>query len=100
MSVQAYKWNDARRSGFRMERWSWSLRLWGLFAFVLALLFHWWLYLFFNNFELGKKMLTAPPKQTRQDRLKIDPTLLKEQQAVQDIPKHAAPTDKPQMKAD
>ena len=32
MSVQSYQWNDARRSGFRMERWSWSLRLWGLFA--------------------------------------------------------------------
>jgi outer membrane protein OmpA-like peptidoglycan-associated protein len=100
MSVQSYQWNDARRSGFRMERWSWSLRLWGLFAFVLALLFHWWLYLFFNNFELGKKMLTAAPKQARQDRLTLDPKVLKEQQAVQEIPELALPTDKPQMKAD
>jgi hypothetical protein len=83
-----------------MERWSWTLRLWGLFAFVLALLFHWWLYLFFNNFEFGKRMLPAAKAKTKQERVTIDPKVLKEQQAVQQIPDVLLPMGKPQVKAD
>lgn len=83
-----------------MERWSWTLRLWGLFAFVLALLFHWWLYLFFNNFEFGKAMLPASKAKTKQERVTIDPKVLKEQQAVQQIPDVLLPMGKPQVKAD
>lgn len=100
MSVQTVQWSNSRRSSFRVERWSWSLRLWGLFAFVLALLFHWWLYLFFNNFEFGKRMLASPKEKTKQDRLTIDPKVLKEQQAVQQIPDVVLPTNQPQVKAD
>lgn len=100
MSAQAYQWNSTRRSAFRVERWSWTLRLWAIFAFVLALLFHWWLYLFFNNYEFGRRMLPAPKVETRHDRLTIDPKVLQEHQAVREIPDVALPTDAPQVKAD
>jgi outer membrane protein OmpA-like peptidoglycan-associated protein len=100
MSAPAYQWNNTQRPSFRVERWSWSLRLWGLFAFVLALLFHGWLYLFFNNFEMGRRMLPPPKKEVRQDRLTIDPSVMKEQQAVREIPEVALPTDRPAIKAD
>src|SRR4051812_24248129 len=99
MSVEAYHWNDSRRAAFKVERWSWTLRLWALFAFVLALLFHWWLYLFFNNFDFGKRMLPASRREPKQDRLMLDPKVLQEQQAVQQIPDLAVPTG-PQVKAD
>lgn len=100
MSTQAFEWNSTRRTAFRVERWSWSLRLWGLFAFILALLFHWWLYLFFNNFEFGKSMLPVTKEKPKQERLALDPKVLKEQQAVQEIPDILLPADQPQVKAD
>jgi outer membrane protein OmpA-like peptidoglycan-associated protein len=100
MSVEAFQWNTPRRSAFRVERWSWSLRLWALFAFALALLFHWWLFLFFNNLEFGRQMLATSKKEPKQDRLKIDPKVLKEQQAVQEIPDVIIPAAEPAVKAD
>jgi outer membrane protein OmpA-like peptidoglycan-associated protein len=100
MSTQTFQWSNTRRSSFRVERWSWTLRFWLLVAFTLALLFHWWLYLFFNNFEFGKRMLPAPKEKPKQDRLAIDPKVLKEQQAVQQIPDVLLPADQPQVKAD
>ncbi|OAI57315.1 hypothetical protein AYO49_00170 [Verrucomicrobiaceae bacterium SCGC AG-212-N21] len=100
MPAPTYDWSNSRRSAFSVERWSWTLRLWALFAFVLALLFHWWLYLFFNNFEFGKRMLPPPKKEPKQDRLTIDPKVLQEQKAVQHIPEVIMPAEAPQMKAD
>lgn len=101
MSAQTFEWNNNRRSSsFRVERWSWSLRLWAIFAFILALLFHWWLYLFFSNFELGKSMLPPPKEKPKQERLAIDPKILKEQAAVQEIPDVLLPAEQPQVKAD
>jgi outer membrane protein OmpA-like peptidoglycan-associated protein len=99
MSAEAFHWNDSRRAAFKVERWSWTLRLWALFAFVLALLFHWWLYLFFNNIDFDRHPQAAA-KEPKQERLKIDPKILQEQQAVQNIPDVALPTDQPQVKAD
>jgi outer membrane protein OmpA-like peptidoglycan-associated protein len=100
MPAETYDWSNSRRSAFQVERWSWTLRLWALFAFVLALLFHWWLYLFFNNFEFGKRMLPPPKKETKQDRLKLDPKVLQEQKAVQHMPKEILPEGPPAVKAD
>src|SRR3954470_13862573 len=100
MASQTYNWNTSRGSSFQVERWSWSLRLWGFFAFVLAVLFHWWLYLFFNNFEFAKRMLPPPKISNKQERLTIDPKVLKEQQAVQQIPDVLLPMSKPAVKAD
>ncbi len=100
MSAETFEWSNTRRSAFRVERWSWSLRLWALFAFILALLFHWWLYLFFNNLEIGRRMLPVVKKEAKQDRLTLDPKVLQEQQAVQHIPDVIIPAPTPAVKAD
>ncbi|MEY4484815.1 MAG: hypothetical protein RL693_2267 [Verrucomicrobiota bacterium] len=101
MATQTYQWGNTRRSAFRVERWSWSLRLWLLVAFALAILFHWWLYYFFSNLELGKSMLPHTPTKIRPERVTISPEILKDQKAIQNIPDIIAPSEKPpQMKAD
>lgn len=102
MSTQTYPWSNNRRAAFKFERWSWSLRLWLLFAFVLAVLFHWWLYYFFSTVDFGKSMLPVTQTKAKADRIAINPEALKEQQAIQHIPDLIAPSDKaePQLKAD
>lgn len=101
MSTQTYQWGNTRRSSFRVERWSWSLRFWLLMAFVLAILFHWWLYYFFNNIELGRGMLPHNNAKVRPERITISPDMLKDQKAIKTIPEIIAPSEKPpQMKAD
>ncbi len=101
MSSQVYQWGNARRSSFRVERWSWSLRFWLLTAFVLAILFHWWLYYFFNNIELGKSMLPRNNAKIRPERITISPEVMKDQKAIQTIPDIIVPSDNPpSIKAD
>ena len=69
-----------------MERWFWSLRGWMLFALILAVAFHWWLFYLFNNLDICCCMITQSPTDTpRPERIQIDPALLKEQKAVQNI---------------
>lgn len=101
MATQTYQWGNTRRSAFRVERWSWSLRFWLFMAFVLALLFHGWLYYFFSNIELGKGMLPHNNAKIRPERVTINPEILKDQKAIQNIPDIIAPSEKPpEMKAD
>ncbi len=104
MAVSTYQWGNVRRSSFQVERWSWSLRGWLLFALILAVAFHWWLYYLFNNLDIGRKMITQGPGETpKPERISISPELLKEQKAVKNIPDILAPSDKPpepQVKAD
>lgn len=103
MSTQTYPWSNTRRTAFKFERWSWSLRLWLLFAFGLAILFHWWLYYFFSTVDFGKQMLpTEEQKKPRSERIAINPEALKDQKAITHIPDLIAPSDKaePQLKAD
>ena len=100
MATQTYQWSNSRRPAFRVERWSWTMRWWLFVAFVLAGLFHWWLFYFFGNMEFGKRMLPAPKEKPRQDRLALDPRVLQEQQAIREIPDLLVPADKPQVKAD
>jgi outer membrane protein OmpA-like peptidoglycan-associated protein len=87
-----------------VERWSWSLRGWFIFALILAVAFHWWLYYLFNNLDLGRKMISPHATETpRPERIAINPELLKDQKAVKNIPDILAPSDKPpepQVKAD
>ena len=104
MATATYQWGNMRRSSFQIERWSWSLRAWLGFALLLAIAFHWWLFYLFSNLELGKNMMPAGPQEIpRPERLAINPDLLKEQKALQNIPDILAPSDKPpepQVKAD
>lgn len=101
MSTQTYPWSN-RRAAFKFERWSWSLRLWLVAAFILAVLFHWWLYYFFNTVDFGRSMLPAEKSKPKAERIAINPEALKEQQAIQQIPDVIAPSDmaEPQLKAD
>jgi outer membrane protein OmpA-like peptidoglycan-associated protein len=104
MAVSTYQWGNVRRSSFQVERWSWSLRGWLLFALILAVAFHWWLYYLFNNLDIGRRMITQGPGEIpKPERISINPELLKEQKAVKEIPDILAPSDKPpepQVKAD
>ncbi len=96
MAVSTYQWGNVRRSSFQVERWSWSLRGWMLFALILAVAFHWWLFYLFNNLDIGRRMISQSPTDTpRPERIRIDPELLKDQKAVQNIPDIIAPSDKP-----
>src|ERR1700760_987785 len=95
MAVSTYQWGNVRRSSFQVERWSWSLRGWLIFALVLAVAFHWWLYYLFNNLDLGRKMISQNPVEPPRSRVVISPELLKEQKAVQNIPDVLAPSEKP-----
>lgn len=96
MATTSIQWGNMRRSSFQVERWSWSLRGWLCVALVMGAAFHWWLYFLFCNLELGKdsslKMLQETP---RVDRVTINPELLKDQKALQNIPDILAPSDEP-----
>jgi outer membrane protein OmpA-like peptidoglycan-associated protein len=104
MAASTFQWGNVRRSSFQVERWSWSLRGWLLFAVLLAGAFHWWLFVLFSNYEFGKDMMPkadAPPAE--RERLAINPDLLKEKKAIQNIPDVLAPSDtppEPKVKAD
>ncbi len=96
MAVSTYQWGNVRRSSFQVERWSWSLRGWFLFALILAVAFHWWLYYLFNNLDIGRKMTSPNATETpRPERIAINPELLKDQKAIKNIPDVLAPSDKP-----
>jgi len=103
MATQTYQWSNTKREGFRIERWTWSMRGWLLMAILLAGLFHWWLYYFFNNIEFGRSMLPQTKESARPERIAIDPRVMKERPAVPQIPNFIALSETPpesQMKAD
>ncbi len=101
MSGQTYQWGNVRRSSFKMERWSWSLRWWLFVAFTLALLLHVWLYMLFNNLEMGRKFLPQVVKpKPKPERIALNPDLIKQQKATQTIPDVIAPAPEKQVKAD
>ena len=100
MTSQAYHWGNVRRSAFKIERWSWSLRWWLFVAFLMAVGLHVWLYQLFNNLEVGRRYLPQVVKErSRPERMQIDPEILKKQEAIREIPDFVAPP-MPQVKAD
>ncbi len=93
MSAQTtYPWSNHRRAAFRVERWSWSTLGWLSTAFILAVLFHWWLFYFFSNVDFGRNMLPQAKETARPDRIAINPDALKEQKPIPEIPDMIAPT--------
>lgn len=100
MAGQTYYWGNVRRSAFKIERWSWSLRWWLFVAFILAVGLHLWLFELFSNLDIGRRFLpeVAKPKE-HPERIQIDPELLKRQDAIKEIPDVIAPPQ-PQVKAD
>jgi outer membrane protein OmpA-like peptidoglycan-associated protein len=103
MATQTFQWENSKRGGFRIERWSWTMRWWLFVALVLAGLFHWWLYYFFNNIEFGRSMLPPAKEKARPERIAIDPRVMQEKAAIKEIPDIIAPSDQPvepKVKAD
>ena len=88
---QSTTWSSHPRSSFR-SREDWSLKWWIMFALILSIALHGLLYLSFDKISrfLGhaQPVVTNPPKP---ERLTIDPKVLQEQKAVQQIPEMIAP---------
>ncbi|MDZ4401201.1 OmpA family protein [Prosthecobacter sp.] len=84
------------QSSFR-SRDDWSLKWWVMFALILSVVFHMLLVVGFDF--LGVSGLQ--PVQPRQvpERIRISEQLLKDQQAIQQIPETIAPGNVPDMKA-
>jgi len=104
MSGQTYQWANQKRSAFKLERWSWSHTWWLFVAVLLAIALHVWLYLLFNNLELGRKFLPQVQKEkARPERIAINPDMLKKQEAIKQIPDTIGDNNippEPKVKAD
>lgn len=84
------------QSSFR-SRDDWSLKWWVMFALILSVVFHMMLVVGFDSLGISN----VPPAKPRDvpERFRIDERLLKEQQAIQQIPEIIAPGNVPDMKA-
>lgn len=95
-STKSYDWgNTAQDSGFR-SRQDWALKWWIMLAVILSFAFHGVLIWCFEN--LGWN--SAPPTFEERivvERLKINQDLLKQQEAIREIPKDIAPVNKPDI---
>jgi outer membrane protein OmpA-like peptidoglycan-associated protein len=93
-------WSSAPRSSFR-SREDWSLKWWIMFALILSFLMHGFLYVSFDKISrfLGHSMPQAEVASKMPDRIKIDPKLLQEQKAIQEIPELIAPGTQPDIKS-
>jgi outer membrane protein OmpA-like peptidoglycan-associated protein len=87
--------NIPHDSGFRPRK-DWTLKWWMALAVILSFVFHAIMVWVFENVELPK---SEPQVQSRimHDRLKIDAELLKQQQAIRDIPQDLAAVEKPSL---
>lgn len=92
MATETFQWSNRRRTAFSVERWSWTAIGWLFVAFVLAVLFHWWLFYFFSNVEFGRSLLPQAREVERPDRIAINPNVLKDQDPIKDIPDMIAPS--------
>lgn len=93
-------WNGTPRAAFR-AREDWSLKWWVMFAVILSFFFHGLLYVSFDKIGmvLGSSTMREVPEKKLPDRIKIDPKLLQDQKAIQEIPEMIAPGTQPDIKA-
>lgn len=84
-------WNNTPRAAFR-SREDWSLKWWIMFALILSFVFHGLLFVSFDKISLvlGGSAQTVPTTKVP-ERIKIDPRLLQDQKAIQEIPEFIAP---------
>lgn len=94
-SSQTYQWSTTPNASFR-SREDWSLKWWMLLAVIMSFVFHGILYVSFETLE--PKVLPANDDPIN-ERLQIDPELLKDQKAIQEIPEILAPGNEPDIKA-
>lgn len=93
-------WSSTPRSSFR-SREDWSLKWWIMFALILSFLMHGLLYVSFDKISrfMGHSMPQTQVASKVPERLKIDPKLLQEQKAIQEIPEILAPGNQPDIKS-
>jgi len=92
-------WSSTPRSAFR-SREDWSLKWWIMFALILSVVLHGLLYVSFDKIShlLGHSKPTVKLSKIP-ERIKIDPKLLQEQKAIQEIPELIAPGTQPDIKS-
>lgn len=92
-------WSSTPRASFR-ARDDWSLKWWVMFAVILSFGFHGLLYMSFDKISMVFGSVAKPVQQEKvPERIKIDPRLLQEQKAIQEIPEMIAPGNQPDIKA-
>jgi outer membrane protein OmpA-like peptidoglycan-associated protein len=84
------------QSSFR-SRDDWSLKWWVMFALILSVVFHMMLVVGFDF--LGVSAMQPVKMREVPERIRISEQVLKEQQAIQQIPEIIAPGNVPDMKA-
>lgn len=84
------------QSSFR-SRDDWSLKWWVMFALILSMVFHMILVVGFNS--LGISAVTPNKPRPVPERIRLSEQVMKEQQAVQQVPEIIAPGNLPDMKA-
>lgn len=84
------------QSSFR-SRDDWSLKWWVMFALILSMVFHMMLVVGFNS--LGISSVTPSKPRPVPERIRISEQVLKEQQAIKQIPETIAPNKLPDIKA-
>jgi outer membrane protein OmpA-like peptidoglycan-associated protein len=93
------EWNSAPKRAAYRARKDWSLRWWVMLAVIFSVLFHGFLYVKFSDEALVSSVTLTSAERVMAERLKIDPKLLQNQQAVQPIPESIAPNNQPDIKA-
>ncbi|MDB6117728.1 MAG: outer membrane protein OmpA [Verrucomicrobiaceae bacterium] len=95
MAARTNTWGTVTRdSGFR-SRQDGTLKWWIMLALILSFGFHAVLIFLFETLEVSPSPLTE--EKPIPQRLKIDPKLLQQQEAIRDVPKDIAPVDKPDV---
>lgn len=94
---QSTTWSSTPRASFR-AREDWSLKWWIMFAVILSVLFHGLLFMGFDRVSM-RMAAHAPQMSKVPERVKIDPKLLQEQKAIQQIPELIAPGKLPDIKS-
>ena len=87
----------SRDTGFRSRQDS-ALKWWIMLAIILSFAFHATLIWIFETFAVEPQSSTVQ-NVVMPERLKIDPKLLQEQEAIREIPKEIAPVNKPDVES-
>ncbi|MBX7208398.1 MAG: OmpA family protein [Verrucomicrobiaceae bacterium] len=98
-AVHTHDWNqEPQRAAYRSRR-DWSLRWWMMLAVIISLVFHGLLYVTFEYTGIGRSMQMTMAERAVPERVKINPELLQNQQAIQQIPDALTPANMPDIKA-
>lgn len=98
-AIHTHEWStEPRRAAYRSRR-DWSLRWWVMLAVIMSFVFHGLLYVTFEFTGLGSALQSKPVERVMPERVKINPELLQNQQAIQQIPETIAPPKQPDIKA-